>query len=120
MATSKKSKGHAEHTQTADAFVLSGQFQRPIKITMMGAGSGFTPRLMNDVLRIPHNKGGTIALVDIDRGRLKTMHKLIEKLIGQLGAKGWKVVSSDNRRSVLKDTDYLVNCIEVSGLDCVR
>jgi alpha-galactosidase len=120
MATSKKSAGHAEHTKSADAVVLSGEFQRPIKITMMGAGSGFTPRLMNDVLRIPNNQGGTIALVDIDRGRLRTMHKLIEKLIAKLGVKGWKVVSSEDRKSVLKGTDYIVNCIEVSGLDCVR
>ena len=87
---------------------------------MMGAGSGFTPRLMNDVIRIPGNKGGLIALVDIDRSRLRTMHKLIEKLFAKLGAKNWKVISSENRREVLKGSDYIVNCIEVSGLDCVR
>lgn len=120
LKTSKKSAGHAEHTKSADAITLSGDFQRPIKITMMGAGSGFTPRLMNDILRIPGNKGGLIALVDIDRERLRTMHKLIEKLIAHLGAKGWSVISSDNRKSVLKGSDYVVNCIEVSGLQCVR
>jgi alpha-galactosidase len=94
--------------------------QRPIKITMMGAGSAFTPRLMNDILRIPNNKGGLIALVDIDRRRLRTMHKLIEKLIAHLGVKGWKVIASDNRKSVLKGSDYIVNCVEVAGLACVR
>jgi alpha-galactosidase len=122
MATksSKKSAGHAEHTKTADAFTLSGQILRPIKITMMGAGSGFTPKLMNDVLRIPGNKGGVIALVDIDRERLRTMHKVIEKLIAKLGAKNWKVVSTEKRREVLMGSDYVVNCIEVSGLECVR
>jgi len=122
MATksSKKSSGHVEHTKSADAVALSGEMQRPIKITMMGAGSGFTPKLMNDVLRIPGNKGGLIALVDIDRNRLRTMHRLIEKLIAKLGAKGWTVVSSADRKKVLKDSDYIVNCIEVSGLDCVR
>ena len=116
----KKSAGHAEHTKSADSVTLSGEFQRPIKITMRGAGSGFTPRLMNDVIRIPGNKGGLIALVDIDRSRLRTMHKLIEKLIAKLGAKNWKVISSDKRLEVLKGSDYVVNCIEVSGLDCVR
>jgi len=30
------------------------------------------------------------------------------------------VTASSNRRKVLKGTDYLVNCIEVSGVDCVR
>ncbi len=75
---------------------------------------------MNDVLRIPGNQGGLIALVDIDRERLRTMHKLIEKVIAHLGVKGWSVISSDNRKSVLKGSDYIVNCIEVSGLQCVR
>ena len=120
LKSSRKSAGHAEHTKSADAVTLSGEFQRPIKITMMGAGSGFTPRLMNDVLRIPGNKGGLIALVDIDKQRLRTMHQLIEKVIAQVGAVGWKVISSDNRKSVLEGSDYIVNCIEVSGLQCVR
>ncbi|MCE0524095.1 MAG: alpha-glucosidase/alpha-galactosidase [Methylacidiphilales bacterium] len=123
MATkpSKKfSAGNAAHTKPADTVTLSGEFPRPIKITMMGAGSGFTPTLMRDVIRIPGNKGGTIALVDIDRERLRTMHKVIEKIIAAMGADNWKVVSTDKRREVLKGTDYVVNCIEVSGLDCVR
>ncbi|MEI9998097.1 MAG: alpha-glucosidase/alpha-galactosidase [Verrucomicrobiota bacterium] len=123
MATRKRTQtpaGHAGHTQSADSLALPGRFQRPIQITMMGAGSGFTPRLVNDVVRIPGNQGGVIALVDIDRQRLRTMHKLIEKLLAQFGAKGWKVISSTDRTKVLKGTDYLVNCIEVSGLACVR
>ena len=87
---------------------------------MMGAGSGFTPRLVNDVLQIPGECGGTIALVDIDRSRLRTMHRLIEKLIAKLGKANWKVISSPERRQVMRGSDYLVNCIEVSGLECVR
>jgi len=41
-------------------------------------------------------------------------------LIAQLGVKDWKVVSSEKRQEVLKGSDYIVNCIEVSGLECVR
>lgn len=118
--SSTKSAGHAEHTKAAAAQGLSGKILRPIKITMLGAGSGFTPRLVNDVLKIPGNLGGTIALVDIDRSRLRTMKALVEKLIGKLGIKGWTVIGSENRRSVLKGSDYIVSCIEVSGLECVR
>ena len=77
--------GHADHTKDAAARGLPGELLRPIKITMMGAGSAFTPRLMNDILRIPGDKGGTIALVDIDRERLATMTKLITRLAAQLG-----------------------------------
>ena len=123
MATKSPKKagsGHAEHTKSAATHNLPGMMHRPIKITMMGAGSGFTPRLVSDVLSIPGNQGGTIALVDIDRNRMTTMHKLIEKLIKLRGIKNWKVISSDNRKQVLKDSDYVVNCIEVSGLECVR
>ncbi|AKC84013.1 glycoside hydrolase [Verrucomicrobia bacterium IMCC26134] len=123
MTTPKKSKlsGHAAHTQDSAAQGLAGTVQRPIRITMLGAGSGFTPRLVNDVLRIPGNQGGVIALVDIDLGRLRTMRQLITKLIAKLGQeKKWKVVASPDRTQVLKGSDYVVNCIEVSGVECVR
>jgi alpha-galactosidase len=117
----KSSKLHSEHTQDANNGIgLPGSFQRPIKITMFGAGSGFTPRLMSDVIQIPNNQGGTIALVDIDSQRLDTMAKLVSKLIAERGANSWKVVASTDRRKVMKDSDYLINCIEVSGLSCVK
>lgn len=112
--------GHASHTKDASIAALPGNFSRRIKLTMLGAGSGFTPRLVNDVLRTPGVMGGTIALVDIDTRRLTAMTRLVRKLIGQLGAPGWKVVASSDRRLVMGGSDYLVNCIEVSGLECVR
>jgi alpha-galactosidase len=123
MATSKKPKlsGHAAHTKNAAIQGLPGTISRPIKITMLGAGSGFTPRLVNDVLRIPGNQGGVIALVDIDLSRLRTMRQLVAKLIVKLGQeKKWKVIASPDRLQVLKGSDYIVSCIEVSGLECVR
>jgi len=116
----KAAAGHAAHTKDAALRGLDGEMLRPIKITMLGAGSMFTPRLVSDVLQIPGGKGGEIALVDIDRNRLSTMRRLIERLIAQTGVKGWKVTASPDRRTVLKGADYLVNCIEVSGVECVR
>ncbi len=92
---------------------------RPIKLTFLGAGSFFAPRLINDVIRIPRHQGGTIALVDIDQARLKLSARLVRKLIARSSATNWKVVATTDRRSVLKGTDYVVNCIEVSGLECV-
>jgi alpha-galactosidase len=117
---SKKAAGHAEHTKLATTLSLPGSMHRPIKITMLGAGSGFTPRLFADIISISGGQGGTIALVDIDRQRLTTMHKLVEKLLAQRGATQWNVIASEDRRKVLKGSDYIVNCIEVSGLGCVR
>ena len=123
MASKKapsKPAGHAEHTKSSRATSLPGEMGRPIKITMLGAGSGFTPRLMNDVLRIPNQQGGTIALVDIDSGRLKTMHELIKKVVAKLGMPNWKVIAETDRMKVMAGSDYIVNCIEVSGTGCVR
>jgi alpha-galactosidase len=114
-----KVRGHAAHTQNASAVGLPGAMRRPVKLVMLGAGSGFTPRFCNDVLRIPGNQGGVIALVDIDAARLRTMHRLIKKLIARLRAKKWKIISSPDRAAVLKDCDYIINCIEVSGPECV-
>lgn len=111
---------HAAHTQPATIDGLPGKMPRPIKITMLGAGSSFTPRLVNDVLRIPGECGGTVALVDTDHRRLSTMKQLIERLFDKLGKKNWNVVASANRLDVVRDSDYVINCIEVSGVDCVR
>jgi len=99
---------------------LSGPMPRPIKITMLGAGSMFTPTLMRDVLCIPGADCGQIALVDIDAARLASMHQVVAKLIDGSGKTGWTVLASTDRRVVLSGSDYIVNCIEVSGLSCVR
>ncbi len=119
MPKPKPSRGHAAHTQDAATLGLPGVMPRPIKVTFLGAGSFFAPRLLNDVMRIPGECGGTIALVDIDAKRLSLTKRLITKLIAQLGRKNWKVTASTDRTKVLKNSDYVVNCIEVSGLECV-
>ena len=115
-----KSAGSAAHTKAADdASALRGRFLRPIKITLLGAGSAFTPRLVRDFLMIEGTRGGTIALVDIDEDRLSAMHRIVEKMIDTFGATGWSVESSTDRREVMADSHYITNCIEVAGIDCV-
>ena len=48
QSSQTKSEGHAAHTQDEQRQTgLHGQFYRPIKIAMLGAGSGFTPRLVS-------------------------------------------------------------------------
>jgi len=114
------SKGHSAHTQASEDKGLPGKMRRKINVTMLGAGSSFTPRVVNDILKIPNQLGGVIALVDIDAKRLTTMTQLIKKLIARLGLTNWNVIASRDRRKVLSGTDYIINCIEVSGLECVR
>src|SRR5436190_15696204 len=119
-AMSETTRGHAEHIQAAERRGLPGPMPRPVKITMLGAGSMFTPELAKDLFLIPDNAGGTIALVDIDEARLGTMTKVVELLAAELGvADRWTVAASADRCEVLGGTDYVVNCIEVSGVDCV-
>jgi alpha-galactosidase len=123
MSPSKEAvPGHLAHTRSADEpRVLPGRAGRPIKVVMLGAGSGFTPPLMNDLLSIPGLQGGEIGLCDIDESRLAAIARVIEMLIEQLGLEElWRVSASSRRRDLLADADYLINCIDVSGLDCVR
>jgi alpha-galactosidase len=116
----EKEEGHAAHTKVSEERGLPGKMRRPIKVTMSGAGSGFTPTIVNDILRIPGEQGGTIGLVDIDEERLETMHQLITRQTKEMGKEHWKVEASRDRTKILPGSDYVVNCIEVSGTACVR
>jgi len=117
----KPDMGHSAHIKDAlEPHGLPGTFSKPIKITFLGAGSMFTPRVISDVLQIPGHKGGTFALVDIDKTRLSLMKQLIEKMIEAKGDLRWKVVTTPDRTEVMEGSDYIVNCIEVSGVACVR
>ena len=120
-AAAESQKGHAAHSKAADSQEgLKGKINRPIHITFLGAGSGFCPTLCKDVLLIPGADRGEFRLVDIDKQRLGTMLKVIQKLIKESGRDdGWTVRASTNRREVLPGTDYAVCCVEVSGTACV-
>lgn len=113
-------EGHQAHVKEAAAPGLPGAMPRPVKLTMLGAGSMFTPELVKDLFLVPGNVGGTIGLVDVDEHRLTTMAKLIGLLAEQIGvADRWTIEASPDRTEILPGSDYVVNCIEVSGVDCV-
>src|SRR5215471_19481579 len=90
------------------------------KVTITGAGSAvFARQIMTDVLAVDGLDAGTFALVDIDPVRLELARSIAEKLV-ELSGKSWNVVASTDRRDVLAGTDYLVNSIDVAGLQNVR
>ncbi len=97
---------------------IQEQVTRPLKVVFMGAGSGFLQTLFTDILSIPGADKGELALVDVDTVRLELAEKLCVKLVETSGRK-WKVTASTDRRKVLKGAHYVINCIEVSGVDCV-
>ena len=90
------------------------------KITLLGAGSGFTKPLFTDILNITGLDEGIIGLVDIDGERLAVNVKLMNRILDLMGKKGWRVEASTDRRKILAGTDYLISTIEVSGVPCVR
>ncbi|MDR9854329.1 alpha-galactosidase [Paenibacillus sp. VCA1] len=89
------------------------------KITIIGAGSAFTQEIAVDILNIEGVEGGTIALVDIDADRLEIARKLVLKIIEMTG-KRWNVIASVDRREVLSGSQFVINQIEVGGLQTVR
>lgn len=90
-----------------------------LKVSIIGAGSEFTHYIVSDILNIQGIDEGILALVDIDGTRLKSAHLLVEKLV-ELSGKKWKVISSTERREVIKDSNFVINQIEVAGLSTVK
>ncbi len=78
------------------------------KIVLIGAGGfGWTRKLMTDILTYPKMAKGTVALVDIHKGRLKTAERLCKKLIAAADAPT-KLEVSTERRDVLKGADAVI------------
>ncbi|NQU43483.1 alpha-glucosidase/alpha-galactosidase [bacterium] len=90
------------------------------KITLLGAGSGFTQPLFTDILNIEGLDRGVIGLVDIDAKRLNISAKFMERLLDVMGKKNWKLEVSTDRSKVLRGTDFLISTIEVAGTKTVR
>ena len=90
------------------------------KVTIVGAGSAvFARSIITDVLAVDGLDRGTFALVDIDPERIELARLIAERLV-DLSGKQWTVEASTDRRDVLEDSDYVVNSIEVAGLQNVR
>jgi alpha-galactosidase len=89
------------------------------KITYIGAGSStFAARLISDLVVTPGLDVGTFALVDIDAERLELSREITEKVI-QLSGRHWQVTTTTDRTEALPGSDYVINSIEVAGLENV-
>jgi alpha-galactosidase len=88
---------------------------------MFGAGSFFTGAILKDIALIPNSSGGEFRLIDIDADRLELSRKMMETILAAApGGEKWTLRASTDRKELLPGTDYIVNAIEVSGVDCVR
>ncbi|MBN2445671.1 MAG: alpha-galactosidase [Phycisphaerae bacterium] len=89
-------------------------------ICFLGAGSGFTGPLATDVMQAAAIGGGEFRLVDIDADRLKLSHDSVRKIAETVGGDRWTVRATTDRREVLPGCDYIINCIEVCGVETVQ
>jgi alpha-galactosidase len=87
------------------------------RITMIGAGSiVFAKRMISDVLSYPELDGSAIALMDIDQHRLDLTSRLARRMAVQAGRRV-DVTATLDRREALEGADYVMNMIQVGGLD---
>jgi alpha-galactosidase len=86
------------------------------KIVLVGAGSTvFAKNIIGDVLSYPELQDSTIALFDINPERLKTSEIVARKLAESAGATGARIEATLDRRTALKDADYVITMIQVGG-----
>ena len=82
---------------------------RPVKITVIGAGSAtFSLGLVKDLSLTENLSGSLVTFVDIDETRLEMIHKLAQRYIKELGAK-LTFERTTHRREALRDTDFVIN-----------
>ncbi|MGC9064385.1 MAG: alpha-glucosidase/alpha-galactosidase, partial [bacterium] len=87
------------------------------KIIFIGAGSVvFAKRLIMDILSYPELSNSEIALMDINRERLDLIYALTKKLIEKMNCNA-KVTATLDRREALDGADYVINMIQVGGLE---
>ncbi len=90
-----------------------------MKITMIGAGSTvFAKNVLGDIMLSDATHDCTIALYDIDGGRLEDSHLLISamnKNINQGRAKVEQYLGVQNRKDALRGANFVINAIQVGG-----
>lgn len=90
------------------------------KIVIIGAGSVvFAQKLITDIITFPALRESALALVDIDEERLELITRLTERLKEQEHLP-ITVEAAKDRRKVLKGAHYVINMIQVGGLDAYR
>ncbi|MBC7320368.1 alpha-glucosidase/alpha-galactosidase [bacterium] len=87
------------------------------KITFIGAGSVvFAKRLLMDLLSYPELSNSEIALMDINKERLDLIYALAKKVVEIMGCDA-KITATLDRREALDSAKYVINMIQVGGLE---
>ena len=90
------------------------------KIAMIGAGSlVFCKTLSMDILSTPALQGSEICLMSRTRKKLSQMEAFLKRVVAENGLPA-RVWSTLDRREALKDADYVINMIQVGGVDAFQ
>ena len=88
-----------------------------VSIAFIGAGSVvFTRQLVADILRFPELVDARLVLHDIDPERLDVAEATARQVGRQLGGRATVVAAAD-RRAALDGADFVINMIQVGGVD---
>jgi alpha-galactosidase len=89
-------------------------------VAFIGAGSVvFTRQLLADIFSFPELADVGIALHDIDPGRLNTAQGIARQAAEQLGVRP-SITASLDRRTALEGADFVINMVQVGGIDATR
>jgi alpha-galactosidase len=87
------------------------------RITFIGAGSTvFMKNIVGDILQRPATSGATIALMDIDKGRLEESELVARKIIQSLGVKA-KVETYTDQKRALTGAHFVVVAFQIGGYE---
>lgn len=87
-----------------------------IKITVIGAGSSYTPELFADILELPYRMDvEEVALLDINQAKVESIARVSEQLLESAGRK-IRVRSTTRREEALRGADFILLQIRVGGL----
>ena len=90
------------------------------RVTFVGAGSVvFTRQLLTDLLRFPELADITVALHDINEERLAVAEGTARQVNERLGAHA-TIIASTDRKAALEGSDFVVNMVQVGGIDATR
>lgn len=89
-------------------------------VTFLGAGSVvFTRQLLADLLRFPELAGLDIRLHDIDEERLAVAEGTARQVSERFGARA-TVTASLDRRAALDGADFVINSVQIGGIEATR
>jgi alpha-galactosidase len=85
-----------------------------MKVVFVGAGSAFGGRVSVDVLSREPLQDSTIALCDIDAGRLETVRSYVQKVTDSNNLDA-TVLASTDRNELLEDADFILLSVAIGG-----